>query len=1074
MNENAFYVDPYGRYGKSSFIFDLIGLKPIAIGTIEQPVNQSICGIAIGQYAGYWNQGTCAIAIGEYAGNTSQGQESISIGVEAGKNNQGFYSISLGSEAGRDNQSSKSIAIGYLAAQNSQGSESVAIGSSAGFSNQGFQAIAIGSDAGLTNQSSYGIAIGSNAGQSNQGNYAIAIGYQAGNTQQWEKSIILNATGSSLNSITQGFYVAPIRSGSSGRVLYYNEITDEILSGGVPGGTIPGGSEHGDYLYWEKLSGSWFLGTSQINLGRFAGASNQATDGTALGFHAGEFNQSNCAIAIGPYAGQNSQLDNAVAIGCNSGNISQGTGAIAIGINAGQTEQSQTCVAIGESAGENMQNIAAVAIGSFAGQTNQGQEAVAIGPDAGGNYQGSYSIAIGTSAGYNTQGENSIAIGNQAGGENQQNFAIAIGFQTGSTNQGTNAIAIGQYAGQTNQPANSIVLNASGATMSGTTQSGFYVNPVRTGSSSMALFYDSTTREILQGSISANIIPDGINYSDYLFWNGSDWQVDGNRIHLGTNAGQTNQSSNSIAIGVLAGNISQGTNAIAIGQYAGQTNQPANSIVLNASGATMSGTTQSGFYVNPVRNITGPQALFYTPSTREITYSDPTFTNLSLQTYTYAYFQARDAVLGKFMLTDCADKDAFYRLRVSNPQTLYEGSTLYDPSPLLFDNDISSVNASITGPTNAYMTLSLNSSSVVNDYAARQTHFYAHYQPGKSFLALFSFCFGTFVSGITKRVGFYDVDNANSNNPLNGVLFEQTDTGVLRWLVYKGDGTFQVSNQSNWNVDPLNGTGQSGYILDTTKNLLGFVDLEWLGVGRVRTGFYINGVPIICNTFNNSLFDTPYINNPLLPIRYEIRKTVAGTSAGSMRTICCSIMSEGGFVPLGIVRSLRSNSLNLSGISPATSSIGSCIGIRLKSSCPRAILQPITVEIISDLQGNSVAYYSVYLWRPSSSATPSGLIWTSVATESLVEYNITAGGTPSISDLYRQMIADTTGISIQIEQGTVSTVTKTSFANIINNLLIAQSNVSKTNRDIILVVVDNTSAGPTGHSYSAIVTWKEL
>ena len=965
MNENAFYVDPYFRYGKGSFIFDLIGLQPIAIGTIEQPINQSKCGIAIGQYAGFYNQGECAIAIGEYAGHTIQGKEAIAIGVDAGKTDQGDYSIALGSEAGLNRQSSKAIAIGYLAGQNTQGFESIAIGSSAGWSNQGFQAIAIGADAGLTDQSSYAIAIGTYAGQSRQGSYAIAIGYQAGFTNQKDKSIILNASGNALNAPDSGFYVSPIRTGSSGQVLYYNSVNNEILNGPVPSGTIPGGSEHGDYLHWDKILNNWSLGTSQISLGRFAGNTNQAIDGTALGFYAGAYNQSSCAVAIGTYSGNTNQSENAIAIGCNAGSFSQGT----------------------------------------------------------------------------------------------------------------NAIAIGQFAGQTNQPQNSIILNASGTPFSATQSSALYIDPIQSGSADNVLFYDTITKEVRQGSINDYIIPDGYEYSDYLFWNqnSTQWEVGRNEVHLGAFAGQTSQLSYAIAIGQLAGSFSQGKNSIAIGQFAGQTSQPEKSIILNASGTPFSATQASALYIDPIRNATASQALFYDPTSKEITYSDPTFSgSLALQTYTYAYFQARDAVMGKFMMTDCADKDAFYRLRVSNPQTLFEGSTLYDSSPLLFDNDVSSANATVTGPTNAYMTLSVSSLAGANDYAARQTHFYAHYQPGKSFLAMFSFSFGTFTPGILKRVGFYDVNNLNSNNPLNGVLLEQTDTGVLRWLVYKGDGTFQVANQSNWNVDPLNGTGQSGYTLDPTKNLLGFVDLEWLGVGRVRTGFFINGVPIICNTFNNSSFDTPYINNPLLPIRYEIRKTTAGGAFGDMKVVCCTIISEGGFVSLGVVRSLRSNSLQLSGVSPALSSIGSCIGIRLKSTCSRAILQPITVEIVSNLNGNGVAYYSVYLWRPSSSTTPSGLTWTSVANESFVEYNVTTGGIPNASDLYRQMIADTTGTSIQIEQGTVSTVTKTSFAEIISNLLIAQSNIIKANTDIIVVVVDNTSAGPTGHDYSAIITWKEL
>jgi len=1179
MSENAFYVDPYVRYGKSSFIFDLIGLKPIAFGTIEQPVNQSDCGIAVGQYAGYWNQGTCAIAIGEYAGNTSQGQESVSVGVEAGRNNQGEYSVALGSEAGRDNQSSKAVAIGHLAGQNTQGFESIAIGSSAGWSNQGHQAIAIGTDAGLKNQSSYAISIGTEAGQSNQGSYAIAIGYQAGYTNQTSYSIILNASGAPLNASNSGFYVAPIRPGSSGQILYYNPVTDEIFSGGVPGGTIPSGTYHGDYLHWDSDLVGWSLGTSQISLGRFAGDNNQSIDGTALGFHAGEYNQSTCAVAIGHYAGQTDQSENAIAIGCKAGSNAQGTSSIAIGINAGQTNQAEGAVAVGvasgnqsqqsfavavgNSSGLNEQGTAALALGLSAGQDNQGQHAIAIGIQAGQTNQEESSISIGSFAGQNNQGTNAIAIGQYAGQTNQpQNSiilnasgstmsgttqsgfyvnpirtgsssnalfydtttreilqgsisaniipdginysdylywngsdwlvdgnrvhlgtnagqtsqfsnAIALGVLAGNYSQGTNAIAIGQYAGQTNQPQNSIILNASGSTFSAT-QSGFYVNPIRTGSSSNALFYDTTTREILQGSISANIIPDGINYSDYLYWNGSDWLVDGNRVHLGTNAGQTSQFSNAIALGVLAGNYSQGTNAIAIGQYAGQTNQPQNSIILNASGSTFSA-TQSGFYVNPVRNTTGSQALFYEPSTREITYSNPSFSNLSLQTYTYSYFQARDAVIGKFMLTDCADKDAFYRLRVSEPVTLFEGSTIYDSSSVYFDNDLTT-NASITGPNNsATMILTVNAGAVQNQYAARQSHFYAHYQPGKSFLSMMSFSFGPAVAGIAKRVGMYDVDNANTNNPLNGILLEQTTSG-LTWYLYKGDGTSQSAAQAAWNVDPLNGSGPSGFNLTTLKaeqNLLAFVDLEWLGVGRVRVGLFINGVPVICNVFNNNGFSVPYLNNPLLPIRYEVRRIVNTlTAAASINAICCSIMSEGGFDPIGVVRTFQSGQLSLS-----NADIKYSLAIRLRSGYPRAIISPISLEMVSDLTGGAnVAYYSIYLWRPSSNAIPSSTTWSNVSgvlggSGSFVEYS--NPGQSGATDLYDQMNNDTTGVRLLIQRGSTNSTSKTSLSVVSNALLIAQSSVDKTNRDIYLIVINNNSTG-NGVKYTSLFTWREI
>jgi hypothetical protein len=775
MNENAFYVDPYTRYGNRSFMFDLIGIQPIAIGTIEQPIDQPDCAIAIGQHAGYWKQGTCAIAIGEYAGHTFQGPDSIALGSDAGN----YY--------------------------------------------QGTNAIAIGIESGSFTQGQSAIAIGEGAGKINQGTNAIAIGKQAGSSNQAQNSIVLNASGSSFAATQSSFYVNPIRLATSGQILYYNDVTKEVTTGGVPTGSIPVGTQHGDYLHWDRVLGSWSLGTESISLGSFAGENDQSLNGVAIGFHSGESSQRGYAVAIGSYAG--------------------------------------------------------------------------------------------------------------------------------SSGQGTNAIAIGRYAGTTSQHANSILLNASGT---------------------------------------------------YL-----------------------------------------------------------NSAVNDAC------------YISPIRNTSGPQALFYTPSSKEITYAAPTFTNVSLQTYTYSYFQSRNAVLGKFMLTDCADKDAFYRLRISEPVTLFEGNTIYDSSSIFFDNDITA-NASITGPGSlAAMTLTVNAGSVQHQYAARQSHYYAHYQPGKSFLAMFSFSMGSPVNGIVKRVGLYDVDNATANQPLNGVLFEQTDTGGYRWVIHKGDGNTQSALQASWNVDPLNGSGPSGETLNLTENLLGFVDLEWLGVGRVRVGFYIRGVPVICHAFNNTGFTVPYLNNPYLPIRYEVRRAInSATNAGSMTAICCTIISEGGYEPIGIIRSFQSGQLSLSAVD-----IKYCLAIRLRSTYPRGMLQPVSVEIVSDLTGGAnIAYYSVYLWRPSSATVPSSTTWNNVSgvlggSGSCVEYS--NPGQSGVTDLYNQMLSDSAGISLLIERGSVNSTSKTSFSFVISALPVAQSNVDRQNRDIYLVVINNNSTG-NGVKYTALFTWREI
>ena len=94
-----------------------------------------------------------------------------------------------------------------------------------------------------------------------------------------------------------------------------------------------------------------------------------------------------------------------------------------------------------------------------------------------------------------------IRIGVNAGQTATNSFAISIGNSAGQTNQGTNSIAIGYLAGQTNQNQNTIVLNASGTVVNTTTNSAFYVHPIRNQSASttsyIPLTYNTTSKEII-------------------------------------------------------------------------------------------------------------------------------------------------------------------------------------------------------------------------------------------------------------------------------------------------------------------------------------------------------------------------------------------------------------------------------------------------------------------------------------------------------------------------------------------------------------------------------------------------
>jgi len=111
------------------------------------------------------------------------------------------------------------------------GSNNINIGCDAGQINQASYGIALGYHAGQYKQETRAIAIGYFAGQTNQGENAIAIGVLAGQNYQNPRSIILNATGSLLNSDgSDRTFVAPIRSSYNNTLVQYNTTTNEITT----------------------------------------------------------------------------------------------------------------------------------------------------------------------------------------------------------------------------------------------------------------------------------------------------------------------------------------------------------------------------------------------------------------------------------------------------------------------------------------------------------------------------------------------------------------------------------------------------------------------------------------------------------------------------------------------------------------------------------------------------------------------------------------------------------------------------------------------------------------------------
>jgi len=231
--------------------------------------------------------------------------------------------------------------------------------------------------------------------------------------------------------------------------------------------------------------------------------------------------------------------------------------------------------------------------------------------------------------------------------------------------------------------------------------------------------------------------------------------------------------------------------------------------------------------------------------------------------------------------------DAFGRLRVSNPQTLFESSFTYDVQPLLYEA-VTATSGTVAHDTNL-RAATLTATGSNGSLAALQSRQYIPYEKGKSQLVKITFVLGAAVANVRERVGYFDANN--------GVYFEQTGAGLR--IVRRSSSTGSIVNtaveQADWNLDPLDGTGPSGLTLDVTKAQILVIDGQWLGVGRVRVGFNIDGGTIYVHEFLHANRHTvaPYMQTFTLPIRWEIQSTAA--SAGStLLAICAEVESEGG------------------------------------------------------------------------------------------------------------------------------------------------------------------------------------
>jgi hypothetical protein len=103
--------------------------------------------------------------------------------------------------------------------------------------------------------------------------------------------------------------------------------------------------------------------------------------------------------------------------------------------------------------------------------------------------------------------------------------------------------------------------------------------------------------------------------------------------------------------------------------------------------------------------------------------------------------------------------------------------------------------------------------------------------------------------------------------------------------------------QPNWSVDPCDGTGRTGFLLDINRMQMAYIDYSWYGAGKVRFGFKgADGKVIYVHEFiHNNRETEAYMRSGNLPARYEIKNGAAPSYAPSLYHWGASVIMDGQF-----------------------------------------------------------------------------------------------------------------------------------------------------------------------------------
>lgn len=387
--------------------------------------------------------------------------------------------------------------------------------------------------------------------------------------------------------------------------------------------------------------------------------------------------------------------------------------------------------------------------------------------------------------------------------------------------------------------------------------------------------------------------------------------------------------------------------------------------------------------------------------------------------------------------------DAFGRFRVSEPFTIFDSSHRFSINGHW--NTLSGNGGSIAFNANqGLVDLSVTTTSGSKVY--RETKRVFSYQPGKSLLTMSTFIMAPAQTNLRQRVGYFGANN--------GIYFQISGStlAMVERSSVSGSVSETIVPQASWNGDKLDGSGNSGITLDPTKSQIFWSDIEWLGVGTVRTGFVINGQFIVCHSFHHAnLIPSTYIATANLPVRYEIEALDTTASGTTLKQVCSTVISEGGYEIRGDSNTIGTP-LNAPRVFTNSGVFYPVAAIRLKTSPDRldSIVIPNALSLLG--QGNN----AVFNWKVINGGTVSGGTWTSAGSGSSVEYNLSgtsiSGGTALSAGFVSANTQSQNALEITTNQFFKYQLERDSFTSTPTELIFAVA--SKTDGDTAYAAID--------------------